>query len=273
MKVAVWNMPPVDLLTAGMTSGEYSNHFEVLKLGVGDCERVLREGHVDIALLPILSVLEGHKELEVAPAVAFSTWQYPFARLVVDHDLASTVREVAYNPIYEHERFVAEVILREHYRLEPEFTPIERASCEELLSGEQDASLLVGPGVPTMALEGRVLDLGREWFELANYPMTWGLFAARKGRLDEDAIRILRDAVRASEERRMVWLRAQETSEELFEFYADGMRFRLDDLCVAGLSEFRQFLFYYDVLDDVRDIPFVFLTDEEEEDQGRKPLL
>lgn len=273
MKVAVWNLPPTDLLTTGMTSGDQTEQFEVQRLRVEDCERVLREGHVDVALLPTLQVLKSHEDVDVVPAVAFSTWRYPFVRLVVDHDLAAPVRSVAFNPAYQNERFVAEIILREHYRTEPEFRAFKDVTNADLLEKEADARLLVGGDVPTMALQGRVLDLGQEWYELANYPMTWGLFAAAKGSLTLEMIRQVRDGVRRSERRRPVWLRAHETSEELHEFYAESMRFRLDDLCLAGLTEFRQYLFYYDVVDDVREIPFVFIPDEEGQGEGRQPLL
>lgn len=274
MKIAVWNLPPVDLIASGFSSGESEDRIDVLKLRVADCERALRKGHVDSALLPTLSVLKNHKDFDVVPAVAFSTWSYPFARLQIDHDLSDRVRKVAFDPSWEQERFIAEVILREHYRMEPEFSAIEDPSIENLLQADADARILVGPDVPTMPLDGRVLDLGQEWFELANYPMTWGLFAARSDEIDPNMIREIRDSVRASERQRKVWLRAKETSRGLHEFYADSLRFRLDDLCVAGLTEFRQYLFYYDIVDDVRDIPFVFIPDEEgEEDQGRRPLL
>lgn len=273
MKVAVWNFPPAELLTTGMTSGEQSDPFSVQQLLIGDCERVLFEGHVDVALLPTLTILKHHEDLDVVPAVAFSAWRYPFARLAIAHDLSERVRRVAYDPAYEQERFVAEVILREHYRMEPDFVARESPTGDASDVPETDAELYVGPEVPTQALGGHVLDLGQEWYELANYPLTWGLFAAQKGTVSAGSIRDIRDAVRDSERRRKVWMQAHETSREMHDFYADSMRFRLDDLCLAGLTEFRQFLFYYNVVDDVREIPFVFIPDEEEQDQGRKPLL
>lgn len=273
MNVAVWNIPPADLLAVGMKSGKRSAQFEVKSLPIQHCERALLEGEVDVALLPTLSVLSHHKELDVVPAVALSTWRFPFALLSVEHDLAEPIRRVAFDPEFEQERLLSEVILSEHYRMQPAYEPIPKATPENLSRAEVDARLYVGPEVPTMSLDGRILDLGQEWYELATYPMTWGLFAARKDDLSHEMIREVRDAVRESERRRKVWLRARETSEDLYEFYSNGVRLRLDDLCIAGLTEFRQFLFYYDVVDDVRDIPFVFLPDEEAQDQGRQPLL
>ncbi len=274
MTIAVWNLPPADLITSAFSSGKREDRCDVQRLAVPDCERALLEGEVDVALLPALSVLKHKDDVEVVPAAALSTWKYPFARLVIDHDLGETVRTVAHNPDYEQERLLVEIILREHYKMEPDFSAYPDAGADDLLATEADAKLIVGANVPSMSLDGRVLDLGQEWFELAAYPMTWGLFAARKGELDPVTIRAIRDGVLASEQQKKVWIRAHETSEALHAFYAHELRFRLDDLCIAGLTEFRQFLFYYDVVDDVREVPFVFLPDEEtENDEGTGPNL
>lgn len=274
MNIAVWNLPPADLIASGFSSGKLGDQFEVQRLRIADCERVLLEGQVDAALLPTLSVLMHHENVDVVPAVALSTWKYPFARLAIEHDLGAKMRIVAYNPDFEQERFLSEVILREHYRMEPTFMACNNAGIDELLDADADARLLVGADVPMMSLDVPMLDLGQEWFELVAYPMTWGLFAFRKGELDAADIRAIRDAVLASERQKQVWLRAQETSEPLYAFYAEELRFRLDDLCLAGLSEIRQFLFFYEVADDVRDIPFIFLPDEDsEENEGRRPII
>lgn len=274
MRIAVWNLPPADLIASGFSSGARRDQFEVRRLRIPDCERALLDGAADVALLPTLSVLEHHEVVDVIPAVALSTWKYPFARLVMENGLGSDVRVVAYNPDFEQERRLCEIVLREHYRMEPEFMACVDASTEDLLRADAEARLLVGPDVPAIATDGRALDIGQEWFELAAYPMTWGLFAARKDELDPPAIRSVRDAVLASERQKQSWHRAQGTSEPLHALYADELRFRLDDLCVAGLTEFRQYLFYHDVSDDIRVIPFVFLPDEDgEPDEPTGPIL
>lgn len=274
MNVAVWNFPPADLLTTGMTSGERSHLFAVESLPPVECERALLESRVDLALLPTVSILKHHQDLDVVPAVALSTWRYPFAKLAVSHDLSKSIRVVAFDPDFEQERVLAAVLLREHYRMEPEFVAATAGLSDAgTIDHVADARLHVGPDVPMQNLDGRVLDLGQEWYELANYPMTWGLFAARKGTLATEAVREVRDAVGESERRRNVWLRTQKSSENLHDFYSESMRFRLDDLCVAGLTELRQYLFYYDVVDDVREIPFMFIPDDEGQDQEREPLL
>lgn len=272
MQIAVWNIPPADLLASGFHAGAFKDRVEVIRADIFECEGLLREGSVDAALLPTISILKGADDFSVVPAVALSSWSYPFARLSIDHGLDEPVRTVAYDPRFEQERLVADIVLREHYRMNADFREIADASREDMPESAADARLMVGRDVPGFGDGELVLDLGQEWYELAQYPMVWGLFATLKEVINPELIRTIRDGVRLSEKQRPVWIRAQETSAELHEFYQDGLRLRLDDLVVASLTELKQFLFYYDMVDEVRDIPFAFLPEDDEE-EGKKPLL
>jgi predicted solute-binding protein len=273
LKIAVWNTPPADLLTSGFLSGPLRDHFEIHRVTEDECERLLREREVDVALLPTLALFRGTDDFDVLPAVALSSWSYPFARLVIDHGLEKPVERVAFDSDHEQEAFLARLTLREHYKMEPDFVPMPGAQLYELRDADADAHLLVGPSVPTMSFDRLTMDIGQEWYELAQYPMCWGLFVTLKGEAAPEMIRAVRRGVEASEKHRNVWIRAQETSQDLHVFYAEDLRLRLDDLVEASLSEFRQYLFFYELVEDVRDIPVVYLDEEEgEEDDSDEAL-
>ncbi len=273
MQVAVWNIPPADLMVSGFHSGAFQDRVTILRSEIYDCERLLREGTADVALLPTISILKEPDDFDVLPAVALSSWGFPFARLTIDHGLDEPIRRVSFDPRFGQERIVTDIVLREHYKMEAEFVPHIDGSHDILLQADTDARLLIGADVPMLSEDGGlILDIGQEWYELAQYPMVWGLFATLKERATPGLIRTIRDGVRASEKQRLVWIRAQETSADLHEFYRDDLRLRMDDLVAASLTELKQFLFYYEMIDEVRDIPFAFLADDEDE-EGRKPLL
>ena len=273
MNIAVWNTPPADLLASGFTSGPFKDLFEIRRVPEYECERLLREREVDVALLPTLALLRGTDDFDVLPAVALSSWSYPFARLVIDHGLDRPVERVAFDSEYEQEAFLTRLALREHYKMEPDFVPMPGAPLHELLEADTDAHLLVGPSVPTMSLDRLTMDIGQEWYELAQYPMCWGLFVTLKGEAVPDVIRAVTKGVEASERHRNVWIRAQETSQDLHVFYAEDLRLRLDDLVESSLSEFRQYVFFYELVEDVRDIPVVYLDEDEgEEDDSEEAL-
>lgn len=272
MQLAIWNFPPAEFMVSGFTSGKIASPFEIQRRTIPECERMLADGSTDVAMVPTLSVLRDPEAYDVLPAVALSSWSYPYARLVLKRGLERKVGRVVYNPVCEQEAFLARLILKEHYRMAPEFVPLEGASQEELVQADEDACLVVGVDVPLWNSEALWLDLGQEWYELANYPMVWAFFATQKGKATPEITRAVRDNVRAAERQRGIWVRAQETAQTLHAFYAEDLRVRFDDLVVASLTEYRQYLFYYQMLVDMPEIPFAYLP-EDEDDEGREPEL
>lgn len=172
---------------------------------------------------------------------------------------------VAYDRRAVQERHIAQIVLQEHYRFAPSFEAHEASSNEELLSCE--AALLVGSDVPTLSTDRLTLDVGQEWFELAQYPMVWGLLAARRDTLAPEAVQALVQAVKKADEQRPVWVRAREMPESLGVFFREELRVRFDDLVTASLTELKEYLFYYDVLDDLPDLTFAELPEDEEDDE------
>jgi len=140
-----------------------------------------------------------------------------------------------------------------------------------LLDTDEDAALLVGNDVPAMQLDPFSMDVGREWYELTNYPMVWGLFVMRRDQATDNVTEALVDGRQAAEDNRDVWIMAQETSERLGEFYREDLRSALDRLAIASLTELRQFMFYYDLTDEVPDLPFVFLGQADQPEEGSDP--
>ena len=276
MLLAAWDYAPADFLVSGLTSGAAASPFELERHGPQRCVELLRAGQVDVALIPTLAAASDVEAFDVLPAVALSTWRYPYAKLVLKGDLGEPVRTVAVDPAHAQEALLARIVLKEHYGAEPELVPLPGADVHALLGADADASLLVGSGVPMLQTDRLALDLGQEWYELANYPMVWGVFATPKGEATPEMITALRDAAEAAEANRAVWIRANEPPPALHAFYQDDLRIRLDDLAVASLTEWLRFLFFYGVADEITGLPFVALPSEEDEEEGEgdeKPLL
>ncbi len=271
MKLAVWNTPPGEFFVSGITSGAAGAPIEIVRLRPEVCAARLLEGKVDVALLPTMLALQGADGFEFVPDVALSAWKYPFARIVLKRGLREAPQAVAYDRRAVQERQLAQIVLHEHYRFDPSFDPREHPATEELLGA--DAALLVGSDVPTLKTEYLTLDLGREWYELTNYPMVWGLLTARKEQLTPTDTRALRHAVRAAEQQRAVWVRSREMPERLHEFFSEDLRLRFDDLVTASLTTLKEHLFYYDVLDDLPSLSFAELPEEENDGNERRPLV
>lgn len=267
MDLAIWDYPPAEFLVSGFTSGAVENPFQIKRYRPEECAALLVEDEVDVALLPTMLALQASNAIDVIPSVGLVSWAYPYARLVWKGGLHEFPETIAYDRRVAQERIVSRIILHEHYELDPTFVPYDDHSPQDLLDTEQDAALLVGPNVPSLQPEGFTMDIGREWYELTNYPMVWGLYVTKRDRATDETIESLIASAEAAEENRAVWIQAQETTATLNEFYREDLRTALDKLAIASLTEFRKYLFYYDVTEDIPDLPLVHLDEDEEEEE------
>ena len=272
MHLALWDIPPIDFLLAGRQAGAASAPLEIERHDAQTCTRLLLQEQVDIALLPSLIVLSNTDVFDVLPGVALSTWTYPYARLVLREGM-ERIDSVAYAAPDTQEALLARIILREHYGKDPAFIPFPEMTTEALLNAEQDAGLLVGSDALTPQPQHVTLNLGQEWYELANYPMVWGLFVTLKEAAAPVMVELMLAMMRAAEQHAPLWLQAREMSPALHTFYTEGLRLRFDDLATASLTEFRQYLYYYNITDDLPELPLYELPDDWEDDAKETPLL
>jgi hypothetical protein len=101
------------------------------------------------------------------------------------------------------------------------------------------------------------MDLGREWYELTNYPMVWGLFVMKRGRATTALVEAMMAAGQHAKAHRADWIEQENPPEALREFYTDDLRTGIGRLERASLTDFRTYLFYYNVADEIPDMPFV----------------
>lgn len=236
-----------------------------------EAEAMLRQGQVDAALVPTLRVLTDRDAFDVLPAVALSSWANPFARLVLRGELGWSVERVSFDARYAQEVTLTRIVLKEHYGATPAFVPLKAPSIDQLLVREEDATLLVGPEVPTLSSKHYLMDVGQEWYELSAYPMLWGLFATRRGEGTAEAVAQMRAVAAAAEQAAPEWLERQDVDAEMEAYFRDALRLRFDDLATASLTAFREYLFYYDVVDEVAELHMVEI--EGEEDSGDDPSV
>ena len=262
MTIAVWDYPAADLLARG-----FSSEHTVIKDTQRGCTARLHEGDVDVALIPTLQILRSPDSFDPLAGVAFSSWRYPYARLVLQEPLSTSLDSVAFDPVYAQEVLLTRIVLKEHYDFEPSFIPLKDPSVDELLAADAAASLVVGPNVPFLQPDEYAMDVGQEWYELSKYPMIWGLFAARADEATPEMVSELVDGTHRAQRERPSWIQSQETTPAMHRFYSDDLRIHLDDMAVAGLTALSEQLFYHDVIDDMSGLQFVEAPSDEDEDE------
>lgn len=203
----------------------------------------LLTGHTDLVLVPTLEVLLRPEAFELVPLVALVGQASPLKTLIVHSEL-DKIDSVAFDPRYKAEALLAQLILRENYRLKPTFIPLNPQEAEP---ASADAALV---DVAAPVEHGGIgLDLGKEWIELTLRPMVWGLLAARPGELSDEVVSTVQDAVRA----------IPPVEDPQFQFTMDGF-------AIAGLDEYIQQLFFTGTLTDFPELCF-YQLEEGENDQ------
>lgn len=266
--LAIWDDGALDLLAADIAEAGLRFGVQVDRLPRGECERRLRAGLVDAALVPSVNVLSNSDAFETYAPVAISAWCAPHASVHLRHGLQEHPSTLDCPEDVDQERLMARIVLREHYGMQPDVVMSEgEASPDE----PADSTLLVGalgtaPKAPYD--EGVTLDLGQEWFELTAYPMVWGLIVARVGESDPRILLSLKEAMGTDDD---------DEGRDISDLVSDSsLRFRFDDMAMASLTELAELLFFNKVTADVPDMRFVpdpeALQESEEDDDAEFEL-
>jgi len=259
--LALWDTLPGDLLESGFSQELDSDSINIIRDGSKGCEELLQTSQVDIAMIPAVSVLKNTSLYDVYPVLALSSWAFPFVQLILKEGLRRPVSQVAYQHGYDQEKFVAQLILTEHYQQQVSFSGYDTLTGKQIETLGEDACLLVGRDVPDHSYAGLALDLGQEWYELANYPFVWSLFVSRRDTAQPQWLTLLNRVAERLDDSKSEWIRAQKMSPKTRSFFENELRTRLDDLAVASLTELQQYLFYFDLIEEIGDINYVYLNE------------
>ena len=238
MQLAIWDFPPAKYLTTATRSLDII----VEKQTGARCVDLLNQQQVDVALLPVNLALSSVDEFEILSGGAISSWGYPLAQVRIHHELQQAVT-LKSSPEQILETFMVRVILKEHYG----------RKIQVVSEGDADLELL--SQTDSVISTSKTLNLGREWYELAQYPMVWALYCCRKGTGTEAMIQRL---IAMTQEAEAV---AQDHQTECSE---EQLRFRLDDVAIAGLTVIQEYMYYYGITKDLA--PVQIFKPEEAQD-------
>lgn len=251
MRLAIW---PVDSARAlghvlGTALHQLDDTVELVELEPFDARKALVGGHVELALIPALDLLRDSEGLDILPGPALVGEAGPTLHLVVGVPL-NEITTVGFDPRYAQEALLAQLVLREHYGVEPVFRLVEPATpLADALATHGTVLAPVSDPVPDGAVS---LDLAREWTDLTLRPFVWGLLAAREDVISPDIARQLGEAVR--------------TIGPLDALLVDGVaafQLTLDGYAIDGLDEFTEHLFATGTLTEIPGLPFLEVGSEE----------
>ncbi|MBT8400029.1 MAG: hypothetical protein KJO98_06110 [Rhodothermia bacterium] len=267
MRIGIEQNLPAEFFVSGAAGAD--SDFDIVTLEGRTGIEMVRAGDLEIALVPALSVIADPGDIEVVPAVAMSSWRYPFAQLYLPGGLDSKPDRILFDGRFREEANLTRIILKEHYHLTPSF---EAVGSLDDFKDDTPPSIRVGNDVSVDRSRGLYLDIGQEWYELANYPMVWGLFVMAKGSVTPEVVRHLREVASRTEKLRTRWADAADRGGAIRRFFLEDVRVRFDDLVTASLTQLLDYAFYYDLADEIRAFP-VASVEISESDDGPTPIL
>ena len=269
--LALWDEAVLDYFARAAFELSEKIELQTIRAPRRECRDLVVNTSVDVALLPTFEALKERELFDVVSAVAVSSWDNPFVKIRVKNEGAGEINSVAINPYYTQEALIARILLKEHYNAEPTFHPSLNASVVELQNADEDASLLVSSNTTDIKDPARMFDVGRDWFELTHYPMLWGVFVMNRGTARDEAINTLRTIAQYTELYSKAWADDSDLTNAFKTFYVEGIRYRLDDLAVAGLTSLQDYLYYNNALEDMGPLSFYELQNDVHDEDP--PLL
>lgn len=226
MHLALWDF----LVAEYLSSAAESLDVAVERQTDSRCVDLLKKQQVDISLLPVDLALSSADELDILPGSAVCSREYPLTQMVVHRELQQAVTLKAASE-QRLETFMAKTILKEHYGRE----------IQVVSEGDADLELLSQTDSVAQKNAPNTLNLTREWYEMAMYPMVWGVYCCMKGKGTVEMIKLLMAITKEAE---------AVTEDHRQNFPDEELRFRLDNVALAGLTAVQEYMYYYGITKD-----------------------
>ncbi len=140
----------------------------------------LRDGHVDVGLVPVVELLR-QPGLELISDACVGARGPVDSVLLLLRTGVEDVRSCFLDPNSRTSQILARVILRDLHGVRPQYRELDAG--QAWASGSSDAVLVIGDQALKMrqGWGGSVLDLSAAWLELTGLPFVFAVWAARPG--------------------------------------------------------------------------------------------
>jgi len=177
LRVGIVNYLNSKPLAWGFLKGHHADLFAPSYHPPALVARLLGQGSLDVGLIPSIEV-QRIPHLRVLPDMCIAARHEVRSVLLVSRGPVDQIRRVALDQNSRTSATLVRILLRERYRLEPEYLH-ERPDPERMLA-EADAALIIGdPALRVDRERYQIIDLAAEWTELTGLPFVFALWAVR----------------------------------------------------------------------------------------------
>ena len=224
------------------------------------CAAQLRQGQIDVGLIPAIEYARGPEPYCIVPKVAIGCLgEVLTVRLYYKGELGD-IKRVALDHSSRTSATLLHILLREGFGLEPEL--VNKAPDLAAMLDGADAALLIGDPVFSLLEEDcQSLDLGAAWFELTGLPFVFAFWAGRSGALDPIEARHLAEAPRLGlplvDQIALQFSQTKGVPAALCARYlTQHIRYDLDDEALKGLRRFYALAYRHGQIEAVPSLDF-----------------
>lgn len=265
-------------LAWGILEGPQAEQFEPVLHTPAECADQLKEGKVDIGLIPSIEFqrIPGTK---IIPGLAVACRHRVRSVLLISVKPLYQVKTVAVDQTSRTSAALARIVFDEFYHIRPDFRPAPPDLASML--AQSDAAVLIGDAALAFMQENElpneerqktfikygpepieVFDLAERWKVLTGLPFVFAFWAARPGFKDQGVV----EALKASREYGLAHIPeiAKRYAEQLSlkdaylrEYLTDNVDYHMDEACVEGLRIFYEKAARVGAIKSARNVEFL----------------
>lgn len=232
--------------------------YDVRKASPADLDRLLRQGEIDIATAPVISLFD-HPNWYAIPGVAIGTKKAARSVILCTRSPKTTFENVTSISLDSESRTSAllqKVLLACKYGRD----------LNRIREGDHvgvDAKLLIGDKalkeISNPTWPGNIYDLGQEWTDWTNLPFVFACWVARKQTIDSALPHELLQRVQNNLKSIETWIDEIDAFDRNFlkEYFTENMNYNFGPLEQQGLMTFHKYLREIGLIDTSFELRFV----------------
>jgi chorismate dehydratase len=247
-------------LLYGFKSQLIKHPFELIYTDPVASARCLREGEVELSLIPSIEYARSKETWNIVPDIClacsanvvnvqlfFKKGLRDLKKIAVDDQAASSAT-------------LLKIIMREKFMMNPDYVEMP-ADLNQMLS-RADAALVTGDQALEYYRQNQNrLDLNEEWIDLAGLPFIYSFWAGREFTVTRDDIRLIVksfDLGQRNMEQICKEYAAQHESDWIFyhDFLTKNISYAFSDKEKEGLLEFYNYAFFFGFIDYIPELHF-----------------
>ncbi len=207
-----------------------------------ECSRMLRDGEVDVALVPVgsLTALSAGGDVEVVTSLCIGASSAVRTVVLVSDERPCDIKRIWLDPESQTSVRLMAYLSREHLHISPQW---HNLTSMDRLQHPQDGDAFVLIGDKVFEHEGEfeyTIDLAEAWISHSGLPFVFALWCARKT-LDQDVIEQLEEALTWGVEHTyeaLLSLRPDVEPEDGYRYLTESIDPLLDGAKREGLAKF-----------------------------------